>query len=276
MFLAPSFVLSMACTPPPDARTIEHAIATAVPMAWVGTHAIDAYDGVPSPCVEWETECLTAPCVGAFELVPDEACPLPIAGQLDGAVTVTVAGGDEDGSALFGAYFGDLTSDGADLWLESADGALATRNAQDLSDEVTDIVVSFTDLEVEVPDGGVDLIEAAWVVYVDEAGTPGEPADDTLQLQGASQWVQAHEDTASAKQTVLTDVTFTPDCRRNPTGGGGGIANSGAENATESGSPVTYDLVTVLFHEACDGQAEILAAGTGGSQGGSFTLSLER
>ncbi|MCP4810506.1 MAG: hypothetical protein GY913_09390 [Proteobacteria bacterium] len=75
-------------------------------MAWVGTHAMDAYDGLPSECVVWETECFSAPCVGAFELIPDaEACPLPIAGQLDGSVTSTVSGSDEEGAALFGAYF---------------------------------------------------------------------------------------------------------------------------------------------------------------------------
>lgn len=137
-------------------------------------------------------------------------------------------------------------------------------------------MVSFTDLEVEVPEDGVAVLEAAWVVAIDEGGSPGDTTDDTLTLQGAAQWVAAGDEEASVKQTVLADVTLTPDCRKNPTSGGGGVQNTGADGAEDSTGPVTYDLITVVFHEECDGQAEILAAGTGGATGGSFDLSLER
>ncbi|MCP4917127.1 MAG: hypothetical protein GY913_09395 [Proteobacteria bacterium] len=112
------------------------------------------------------------------------------------------------------------------------------------------------------------MLEAAWVVLVDDKDTRGDVRDDALTLMGSSQWVATDEDAALIKQTFLTEVELTPDCRRNPISGGGGVQNTGADGADDATSPVTYEVVSVIFHEECDGAAEIVAGGTSGPRRG--------
>ncbi len=122
--------------------------------------------------------------------------------------------------------------------------------------DATHLVVAYGEEDIRVGTGtatGAGVKQVAWVVDVDTAGTD-DPSDDTLSISGGDQvLLAAIEETAQADltQVAVGNAVFKPGCRRNPSSGVAAVQRAG----TRGGGWVLF-----LFHDACDGTADVAAA----------------
>ena len=109
--------------------------------------------------------------------------------------------------------------------------------------------------------GATLAAQSAWTVDVDGKGTAGDPSDDVYTIDGAQQGVGASSG-ANVAQVTLTSVLLDPSCRDNPIAGSGIIQQVGSSSLEQ---------VTVHFHSACDGKADVQGT-LGGTHAQKLTL----
>ena len=244
----------LACTH--DISSVTEILDAAAPMAWAGTLAWASHSGEESPCVLEET-------LGVLQL--DPGCPQALSGAVSKDVVVTVAGVEDD-ALVFGVVFGELES-GQLPRLQEAGSATVLQTDEGLA-------VAWIDEDLSVSTEAAEISQGTWTVLIDVAGTPGDPSDDTLNIQGTRQWVAATTGGDSvAVQTVLALVRTDPSCRRNPISGGAVIEAASASSQPEAGAGV--DMGTVAFVDSCDGNALFTGAGSSGFAAGA-PVNVER
>ncbi len=254
-------VLAAGCDDPffkPNVRSIERSIGVTIPVAYVATLAMSAFEGEETDCVNFSTDCVDPPCGGLVSVVVNEACPFPLAGDAQGVITVTGVRINED-TGLFAAVFNEVDVSGRKLMLKSIDAFVVTRfSAQLFGESQPDegIKVIFYDGDIEYTDPNVIAVEQSmWMVDVATSGTPGDPRDDVMNINGVRQAAGAGGGdipSASMNQTVLAQVKMDATCALNP------VCGFGIIEAGDTGDPMNNGITMLGFHRACDGKAIVL------------------
>jgi len=96
----------------------------------------------------------------------------------------------------------------------------------------------------------------AWVVDVDDAGTPNDFSDDRYTVNGGGEYVDASADSGQVLQLGIVGMTADPSCALNPVEGFAALDDTGVSTAS---LPV---LATALFvfEPECTGQARVVLA----------------
>ncbi|MBW2699557.1 MAG: hypothetical protein JRF33_01950 [Deltaproteobacteria bacterium] len=253
-------MLAAGCEDPffkPNVRSIERSIGVTIPVAYVATLAMSAFEGNQTDCVSFSTNCEDPPCGGMVSIVVNDSCPFPLAGDAQGVVTVTGVRVNED-TGMFAAVFTEVDVSGRKLMLQSIDAFVVTRFSAQLFGQAQPeegLKVIFYDGDIEYTDPNVIAVEQSmWMVDVATSGTPGDPRDDVMNINGMRQAAGAGGDipNASVSQTVLAQVKMDATCPRNPVSGFGII------EAGDIGDPMNNGITMLGFHRRCDGKALVL------------------
>ncbi len=241
-------VAATACRPI-DVSPVTTVLDASVALGLAGSIAMTAIAGESPDCVTLTPACTSAPCAARVEVSVTEACPLAIGA---GSGSTVILDGDWT-DANTGTFVPDLTSmvgveDGA---VQLALGAVVVTRDDD------DITVVFAEQGVDADDSGdaeANVDQQGWLVTVHLGGTPADPTDDALELSGAGQTAAASDggdDSAAVRQLVLALTVTDPSCRANPVSGNATVSDVG-----DAGGEQT----SLLFHEECDGKADVLAS----------------
>ncbi len=244
----PAALLLLAACAPPDIGSVDALIRAASPIAWAGTLAWAAAGGVEGPCIRAE-----AP--GVWTLAPGIGCSPALGAVPSGEALVTALEVSPD-ALLFAAVFDDLAVDARPPVLEEVGAATVTPRTGGL-------LVAWADTDITVDGAAAEVVQGAWVVAVDTGATPSDLGDDAWTLQGARQWVAGGPAVTAVIESGLALAVTTPSCRLNPISGTAGI-----EAVRGSATDVGVDVGTVHFHEACDGRATFVGAGSSGLSAG--------
>lgn len=261
-----AFLVAAGCSPEPDIGSVESILGAVSPITFAATLAWASQQGEEVPCVVEGLACDTPPCAAPLVAeVGGAACPLSLGPAPGGQVLITLAAWSQD-TLTFAATFGDLELGGRPPRIEEVGAATVTT----LGDGR--LVVAWADMDVRADLGGAEVEEGAWTVFVDLGGTPGDPSDDTLEIEGARQWVAASDRSAGVVQTAMALVAVEPSCRLEPTWGAAVI--QALEGAPEKAG---VDLGTVTFDDTCDGLVSFTGGGSGGfAAGKEIPLDLDR
>ena len=226
---------------------VEEVIETAVAATHVVTLAFAALDG-PVACAMLVGGCVTPGC--DFELELDAgACGVPLWEDASGTVFVSGTRTDEDSAVLF-ASFGELELE--EEWFVAG---IASMVADRSGDQVT---VVYAQQDVEIRSGAsaasAELSQHVWTCDAMLADTPADPSDDVYTVSGGVQDVDAGSSGVEVLQAALYGAQVTPACRRNPTAGGALVERIGA------GSSIAISMLSLSFHPACDGRADVTSA----------------
>ena len=235
-------------------RPIEQSIGTAVPIAYAATLAMAAFQGEDVPCVTLGSLCTNPPCGGLALLEVSERCPFPIASEAKGTIAVTGSRITED-TGVFSATFGDIDVGGKRLVFKTVELFVVTEFSEDLFTEHPGVEegfkVVYLDVDVVANDDMASLEESGWVIDVATRGTPGDPSDDLMLINGVRQWAGVGSDPTGAAQTGLTMVVMDARCPLNP------VSGYGLMQAVTTDIQLLGDTF-LYFHEECDGKARIL------------------
>jgi hypothetical protein len=228
-------------------RPLETTLGSAVPAAYLAAVSMSALGGRASPCATVVTPAGSGGTV-RVDVSLGPGCP-PMFGA-DEQGTVVVTGTWTPQLATFVMDLTGVTSGGRPtLVVGIASLTVAPSDA-------THLVVAYGEEDIRVGTGpatSAGLKQVAWVVEVDTAGTD-DPSDDTLSISGGDQVLLATVDgtaEADVTQVAVGNAVFRPGCRRNPSSGVAAVQRAG----TRGGGWVLF-----LFHDACDGTADVAAA----------------
>ena len=108
-------------------------------------------------------------------------------------------------------------------------------------------------------DTSVTLEQDAWIIEIDNSGTPGDIADDVISLTGAGQNVTFDTITPDLDliQIISIKTEMNYQCVRNPVSGFILLRNYGLYS-----NPENIQLGSILFdfHSACDGKCTLPVA----------------
>jgi hypothetical protein len=231
---------TLACEVGIDVAPVQERLKAASTLALGGTAAMTAIAGEGPSCVSMTPACAGAPCAARVEVTVNDECPLPL-GQGDGTIVLDGEWSDAD-TATFTPDLTDLRIgvDGGDVSL-GLGVIVLTRDGDEVS-------VTFGEQGVDVTEeDAVDVEQAGFTVEVSLAGTPADPTDDTLDITGGNQAVSGADVTQLALAGVITD----PACRANPVDGTVTILGAGEDEVLST---------SLQFHEACDGEADVIAS----------------
>lgn len=241
-------LLGCAAPDPSPAATL---IGAAGPIAFAAVNASAAVAG-DTRCAEVVVPCIGEGCTTEVEVRVDAECPLPVAPEAEGRIHVVGSWG-ADGTGVLAAEFADVVL---------PEGALRVREISAFTVSVTDNgplvafaieAISFSAGETGEPgdtaEAGTDVAveQTGFAVSVDEAGTPGDPADDRYTINGGGQIAS----TDGVWQVAVVGALLAPECRENPTDGFATVQDVSVATGGETGWG---------FHSACDGTAQVLAS----------------
>lgn len=270
----------------PDAEAVRQAITTGSLLGYAVSAAMGAVDGAGQGPARVIAGVASFPGSGLIAVESDVAQGLP-AGVVSGKtiyvagfwpdsqtaiLTVTCA----DGSLAHGGIaFTNVATFPA---TRTDSGWVLTFASEDVNAGTSDTALTMTMTEQQVAielnrlasrpsiDSSISVDQDAWVIEVDDAGTPALLADDRYSIVGAGQHVGlgfAGEQLAEGEllQIVMVECALSAQCGRNPSKGWGVVRKysaprSGGGERTQFGTSVWQ------FHGRCDGRADILA-GTG-------------
>jgi hypothetical protein len=239
----------------PSVRPIERALGATIPVGYAATLAMSAFQGHPTQCVNFSTDCAEPPCGGLVNIMVNQDCPLPLSENAEGMITVTGALTSAD-TGLFAAVFSEVSEGNRKLMLQKVKAFVVTRfnmNRSDPDAEDSNIKVIMYDLDIELtPPETMDVGQAMYLIDVDTNKTPGDPSDDYMTINGVRQGAQKQQTTAGASQTVLAQVGMNPKCRKNPVMGFGIIESADTSRIADNG------ITMLAFTPNCTGEALIL------------------
>lgn len=243
-----AIVVASGCRPI-DVTPVTAVLDASVALGLAGSIAMTAIAGEGPDCVTLTPECTAAPCAARVEVAVSEACPLALGASGGGTVILDGSWADEN----TGTFTPDLTS-----MVGIEDGAVQlTLGAVVLTRDEDDVTVVFAEQGVEADDSGdadADVDQQGWLVTAHLGGTPGDPTDDILELSGAGQSAAARsgsEDSAAVRQLAIALTRTDPTCRQNPVSGSATVSDVGDASGEET---------SLLFHEECDGEADVLVS----------------
>ena len=260
----------------PSAEPIKTALRTAIPLAYAASVAMASVNGSPPPNALVAGTCSSFPCTALVAIsVDDRAVPLPF--EPYGGGQILVAGlWTSPEAAILTVGFVDLFVGGSLLRVRD----VSTFPAQVAA---TGLKIVYASIDVNVKTGPTypgdltpEQIDAlflrlsvtpsedpaanvglnAWVVDVDDGGTPDDFSDDTYTLTGGGEYVEASSGSGRILQLAMVGAVMAPGCAINPVEGLAVLNDTGAST---SSVPV---LATALiqFEPACTGKVKVLAA----------------
>ena len=215
---------------------------------------------------------------GVIHVHVDESTPLPfshslgdiyIAGLWDGANggVISIVFGDFDIISSKFKFYGIHT---VPVTKKAGTGTINTIfAAQDIiigqgSDTLLSLSMSKPKFDTELTrlngNHATDVFAAikqnVWFISIDRNGTPGNWYDDVLTINGGGQVVEATSVSGGILYHAMIETKFSyASCAQNPLDGTAFI-----QNIKAAGSSVDLGNITVNFHNACDGKAQILLA----------------
>jgi hypothetical protein len=241
---------ALACVKPDPAeivRPLETTLGAAVPAAYFAAVAMAALDGRPSPCANVVTPAGSGGSL-RVEVSLGPGCP-PMYGA-DERGTVVVTGAWTPEVATFVMDFTGVSEGGHPMIVVGIGAMTVTRR------DATHLLVAYGEEDIRVETGSATsagIKQIAWVVDVDTAGTD-DPSDDALAISGGDQILLAATGAtaeADVTQVAVGNAVFKSGCRKNPSSGVAAVQRAG----TRGGGWVLF-----LFHDACDGTADVAAA----------------
>jgi hypothetical protein len=228
----------LGCTEDPEDRIdieqLEDAIATAASVAYAGALAFPAMIGEDISCTTISESCASYPCPVSLTLQVGNACPFPIGTAPDGTVDVT-GELDSDTTGTLSASFESIDIDGGE-------SVVVNVSDFDISYASNLFTIAYSDALVNLTQGSPYTVNASdWDVTIDTKGTLADNSDDIITISGDRDSVVG----LNVYKLQLTDVTFTPNCTRNPTAGSVVFQHGAA----------TYEFG---FHSQCDGKLDII------------------
>ena len=112
-------------------------------------------------------------------------------------------------------------------------------------------------LDMDSPDDiSVAVEQHAYIIGIEQNGTPGNLADDSFTITGGGQLIEVVDNRGGIIQQALLNVLVENDCHANPKSGYALIKN------TSAGGNSLPELGTAIFdfHSQCDGMADISIA----------------
>jgi len=244
-------LLAAGCNPwmSVDVEPLELTIGSATPAAHTAAIAMAAMAGDMAPCARVIEHCDGHyPCMGEVEVELGPACPLPLGAEGQGLVTVQGTWHSED-EATLGASFTNVDVGGRALVVVEASNLVAHWSPH--ADGRAWVAFSESDVVVSAW-SGVTVGSSDWHVEIDLAGTPDEPRDDVYILDGSTSVIH----NATVRDISLDHVVITRECGLNPVAGHGEMVEVGLLNVS---------VVSLSFHEHCDGMVDVDSAGNHGS-----------
>ena len=274
----------------PDVEPVKATLKTTIPLAYAASVAMASVKGTPPPNARATNSCSTFPCAALVTIdVNDQTLPV----KLGSAGHIVVAGlWTSASSAILTVSFVDVfagsslfrvrdvstfpvtsTPTGLNIVYTNIDINVATGPVypQNLSPEQAQSVRSLADIKYS-DEPAVNVGLDAWIVNVDDAGTPGDFSDNIYTIAGGGEYVGTGPGSASVMQLAMGKTVMKPACTLNPVGG---AALLNEIDASSSKLPVVAT-AALSFSPTCDGMAKVLLA-TGNyllSNGQSIPLQL--
>jgi len=241
---------ALACVKPDPAeivRPLETTLGAAVPAAYFAAVSMAALDGRPSPCARVVTPAGSGGTI-RVDVSLGPGCPTIYGADEGGTVVVTGTWTPE--VSTFVMDFTGVSDGGHPMVVVGIASMTVTRS------DATHLLIAYGEEDIRVGTGSATsagIKQVAWVVLVDTAGTD-DPSDDTLAISGGDQILLAVSGVApeaDVTQVAVGNAVFKSGCRKNPSSGVAAVQRAG----TRGGGWVLF-----LFHDACDGTADVAAA----------------
>ncbi len=258
----------------PPKEPIRATLRTTVPLAYAASVAMASVNGSPPPNA-LGTSCSSFPCAALVTIAVNDQV-LPLAFESSGQGQILVAGlWTSPQTAILTATFVDLavgssslrvrdvsafpvvrTPTGLLLVYAAIDVNVATGPVDPAGLSPTEIDAAFVKLKITPSsDPKVNLGMDAWVVQVDDGGTPSV-SDDQYVISGGGQSVEAGSGSGSILQLGMVGARMTPGCALNPVEGLAALQETGA---SPDRLPVLATALTV-FESACTGTMRVVLA----------------
>jgi hypothetical protein len=99
------------------------------------------------------------------------------------------------------------------------------------------------------------IAQKVWFIHIDRQGTTADPYDDRYKVNGGGQVLEARSTSGGVLYHALINTEFSHAvCAQNPLEGTAFIQNLTVGSITDLGN------ITFRFHDACDGQADVIVA----------------
>ena len=274
----------------PSGEPMKAVVRTTLPLAYAASVAMATVNGTPPANASATNTCLSYPCVSVVTIAVDSST-LPLQFVSYGNIIVTGLWDSSD-TAILTVSFTNMVA-GSGLYPVHYIAAFpVTRTSSGL----LEIVYANVDVDVSTgaadpatltsqqkqatlglltvtpsTDPSVNLKMDAWIINVDDGGTPGVFSDDTYSISGGGQYVDVSSGSVSVLQLGMAKVVMGPECVLNP------VSGLAVLNEVSSTSSQTI-LATAAFSfkSVCNGSVKILGA-TGNyllSNGTSIPLNL--
>ncbi len=259
----------------PPAEPIRGTLRTTVPLAYAASVAMVSVNGSPPPNA-LSTTCSSFPCAALVTIAVDDRS-LPLAFETSGRGQILVAGlWTSPQTAILTATFVDLAVGGTSLRVRDVsafpvirtptglllvyaaiDVNVATGPVDPAGLSPTEIDAAFVKLRIAPStDPEVNLGMDAWVVQIDDGGTPSDVLDDEVVVSGGGQAVEAGSGSGSILQLGMVGARMTPGCARNPVEGLVAMQETGAS----TGRLPVLATALISFEQDCTGTARVLLA----------------
>ena len=228
-------------------RPLESTLGAAVPAAYFAAVSMAALGGRSSPCATVVTPSGAGSTV-RVDVSLGPGCP-PMFGA-DDRGTVVVTGTWTPDLATFVMDFTRISSGGRPMVVVG----IAAMSVVPSSDG--HLIIAYGEEDIRVGTAAASsagVKQVAWAVEVDTAGTD-DPSDDVVSVSGGDQVLLAAGGSApeaDVTQVAVGNAVFRAGCRLNPSSGVAAVQRAG----TRGGGWVLF-----LFHEACNGTADVVAA----------------
>jgi hypothetical protein len=278
----------------PSGEPIKAVVRTTVPLAYAASVAMSSVvtGSTPTNAAFIYNNCPTNPagCTAVITITDDDSSvPLQLTSAGTGTITVygywssatqailTVAFSGDAGSSLFPVHNISLfpvSKNGSSLEIVYASIDInATVNTDPKTWTSVETTAPFEKLKLTASsEASANVNLDAWIIDVDDAGTPGDFSDDKYNISGGGEYIDASSGSGSVLQLGMADVVVGPGCALNP------VAGLAVINEVEaSSSNVVLATALITFHSACDGNAKVTLA-TGNyllANGKSIPLNLD-
>ncbi len=274
----------------PSGEPIKAVVRTTVPLAYAASVAMAAVNGAPPSNVLVSKTSTTYP-FAATVTIPVDSSTMPL--QFVSYGNIVVLGyWDDQNTAILTVLFDNMYAGSSLYPVHYVSTFPVTRNLYGLLEIVyvnidVDVTTGPADPATLSPeekqtklgfltitpstDPSVNLKMDAWIVKVDDAGTPNEFSDDTYTINGGGQYIAASPGSASVLQLGMADVMMGQGCALNPTAGLALL-----NEVTSSPTQTVIATAAFSFGPDCDGNVKVLGA-TGNyllSTGKSIPLNL--
>ena len=263
---------------PPDTTAMAKTIRANIITGYSANVALSFLQGNVPPYATFNRSNDGFPCTTLVTFSMENAADFPYSAGI--VSTITIAGLWADGNTgILTILFSDYNS-GSSVFsvlgietipvIKKEDGTILIAIADmdialnpdgesllDLNLSESEISYEYSRLETGSPsDIYVAVEQRAYVIEVDNNNTLLNIADDIYTLTGGGQFASVSGVSADVLQLAMIDVEISPSCLNNPVKGMALIQSV----ETETGKFPGTGSALLKFHEACDGQTEIIAA----------------